>query len=85
MTSVLISLLLALRGVAQSRALFYLEVLALHHPLQVLQRSRAAAGTSPITATEPADGARGHFLEATCARVVADTGKPRPLSSPTMR
>jgi putative transposase len=37
---VLISLLLTLRGLAQSRALLHLEVLALRHQLQVLQRSR---------------------------------------------
>lgn len=40
MTSVLLSLLLTLRGVAQSRAALHLEVLALRHQSQVLQRSR---------------------------------------------
>jgi putative transposase len=41
MTSVLISLLAMLRGVVQSRAALHLEVLALRHQLQVLQRSRS--------------------------------------------
>jgi putative transposase len=40
MTSVLLSLLLTLRGLAQSRTSLHLEVLALRHQLQVLQRSR---------------------------------------------
>jgi len=40
MTSVLISCLLTLRGIAQSRVAIHLEVLALRHQLQVLQRSR---------------------------------------------
>ena len=40
MMSALISLLLTLRGLAQSRAALHLEVLALHHQLQVLERSR---------------------------------------------
>ena len=40
MTSVLLSLLLTLRGLAQSRAALHLEVLALRHQLQVLQRWR---------------------------------------------
>src|SRR5213596_1710291 len=40
MMSVLISLLLTLRGLARSRAALRLEVLALRHQLQVLQRSR---------------------------------------------
>ena len=40
MTSLLISLVLTLRGLAQSRAALHLEVLALRHQLQVLQRSR---------------------------------------------
>jgi hypothetical protein len=40
MTSVLISLLLTLRGLVQSRAALHLKVLALRHQLQVLQRSR---------------------------------------------
>jgi hypothetical protein len=40
MTSVLFSLLLTVRGLAQSRAALHLEVLALRHQLQVLQRSR---------------------------------------------
>ena len=40
MTSVLLSLLLTLRGLAQSRAALHLEVLALRHRLQVLERSR---------------------------------------------
>src|SRR5882762_4830516 len=40
MTSVLISLVLTLRGLAQSRAALHLEVLALRHQVQVLQRSR---------------------------------------------
>ena len=38
--SVLISLLLTLRGIVRSRAALHLEVLALRHQLQVLQRSR---------------------------------------------
>ena len=40
MISVLVSLLLTLRGLAQSRAALHLEVLALRHQLQVLQRTR---------------------------------------------
>lgn len=40
MISVLISLLQTLRGLAQSRAALHLEVLALRHQLQVLQRTR---------------------------------------------
>ena len=40
MISVLISLLQTLRGLAQSRAVLHLEVLALRHQLQVLQRAR---------------------------------------------
>jgi len=40
MTSVLISLVLTLRGLARSRAALHLEVLALRHQLHVLQRSR---------------------------------------------
>jgi transposase InsO family protein len=40
MSSVLISILLTLRGLAQSRAVLHLEVLALRHQLEVLQRSR---------------------------------------------
>lgn len=40
MTSVLISLLAMLRGPVRSRAALHLEVLALRHQLQVLQRSR---------------------------------------------
>jgi putative transposase len=40
MMSVPISLLLTLRGLARSRAALHLEVLALRHQLQVLQRSR---------------------------------------------
>ena len=40
MNSVLVSLLLTLRGLARSRAALHLEVLALRHQLQVLQRSR---------------------------------------------
>jgi putative transposase len=40
MTSVLISFLATLRGVVRSRAVLHLEVLALRHQLQVLQRSR---------------------------------------------
>src|SRR5262245_52660789 len=38
--SVLISMLLTLGGVARSRVALHVEVLALHHQLQVLQRSR---------------------------------------------
>jgi len=38
MTAVLISLLATLRGIVRSRAA-YLEVLAIRHQLQVLQRS----------------------------------------------
>jgi putative transposase len=38
--AVLISLLDMLRGVPRSRAALHLEVLALRHQLQVLQRSR---------------------------------------------
>src|SRR6476660_6018301 len=40
MMSVLISLLGTLRGFVRSRAALHLEVLALRHQLQVLQRSR---------------------------------------------
>jgi hypothetical protein len=40
MISVLISLLLTLRGLARSRAGSTFEVLALRHQLQVLERSR---------------------------------------------
>jgi putative transposase len=40
MLSVLISLLLTLRGVARTRAALHLEVLALRHQLQVLQRTK---------------------------------------------
>jgi hypothetical protein len=40
MTSALIPLLLTLRGLVRSRAARHLEVLALRHQLQVLQRSR---------------------------------------------
>ena len=40
MMSALISLLLTLRGWARSRAALHLEVLALRHQLQVLERSR---------------------------------------------
>jgi putative transposase len=38
--SVLLSLLRTLRGLAQSRAALHIEVLALRHQLQVLQRSQ---------------------------------------------
>ena len=38
--SVFLSLLLTLRSCARSRAVLQLEVLALRHQLQVLQRSR---------------------------------------------
>src|SRR6267378_1780315 len=44
MLSVLISLVLTLRGIVRSRAALHLEVLALCHRLQALQ----AARTSPI-------------------------------------
>src|SRR6266487_1973752 len=40
MMSVLISVLAALRGLIRSRAVLHLEVLALRHQLQVLQRSQ---------------------------------------------
>src|SRR5882672_10953793 len=40
MTSVLMSVLAMLRGVVRSRAALHLEILALRHQLQVLQRSR---------------------------------------------
>src|SRR5204862_1822003 len=40
MMPALISLLLTLRGFARSRAALHLEILALRHQLQVLQRSR---------------------------------------------
>ena len=40
MMSVLISLVPTLRGIVRSRAALHLEVLALRHQLQVLQRSR---------------------------------------------
>jgi putative transposase len=40
MTSVLVSLLQTVRGLARSRAALHLEVLALRHQLQVIQRSR---------------------------------------------
>src|SRR6266436_5624587 len=39
MTSVLISLLLTLRGLVRSRGALHLEVLGLRHQIQVLQRS----------------------------------------------
>jgi len=41
MTSVLISLLATVRGVLRSRAALHLEVLALRHQVQVLQRSQS--------------------------------------------
>ena len=41
MTSVLISLLTTVRGVLRSRAALHLEVLALRHQVQVLQRSQS--------------------------------------------
>lgn len=50
MMSVLLSLLLTLRGSACSRAALRLEVLALRHQLQVLQRAR-----SPRLRLTPAD------------------------------
>jgi hypothetical protein len=40
MISALVSFLQTLRGLAQSRAALHLEVLALRHQLQVLQRTR---------------------------------------------
>ena len=40
MITVLVSLLQTLRGLVQSRAALHLEVLALRHQLQVLQRTR---------------------------------------------
>src|SRR5262245_22672782 len=40
MTCVLMSVLAMLRGVVRSRASLHLEILALRHQLQVLQRSR---------------------------------------------
>jgi putative transposase len=40
MIAVLIALVLTLRGVAQSRRALHLDVLALRHQLQVLQRKR---------------------------------------------
>ena len=40
MTSVLMSLLVTLRAVVRSRAALHLEMLALRHQLQVLQRSQ---------------------------------------------
>jgi putative transposase len=40
MTSVLLPLLLTLRGLVRSRIALHLDVLALRHQLQVLQRSR---------------------------------------------
>src|SRR5262247_1289456 len=40
MTSLLISLLAMLRGAVRSRAALHLEILALRHQLQLLQRSR---------------------------------------------
>ena len=40
MTSVLISILATLQGLVRSRAALHLEVLALRHQLQVLERSR---------------------------------------------
>jgi hypothetical protein len=43
MTSVLLSVLLTLRSSARSRAALHLEVLALRHQLQVLERSRPRA------------------------------------------
>src|SRR2546425_13102043 len=67
MTSVLISLLLTLRGFARSRAALDLEVLALHHQLKMLQRSetrrlrlveadrliRAMSRTNPLWGAPP--------------------------------
>jgi putative transposase len=50
MRSVLVSLVLTLRSSVRSRADLQLEMLALRHQLQVLQRSRAAR--LPLT---PAD------------------------------
>ena len=44
MMSVLLSLLLTLRGSARSRAALQFEVLALRHQLQVLQRTRVLSG-----------------------------------------
>jgi hypothetical protein len=40
MTSVLVSVLATLRGLLRSRAALHVEVLALRHQVQVLQRSR---------------------------------------------
>jgi putative transposase len=40
MTPVLISLLATLRGIVRSRAALHVEILALRHQLQVLQRSQ---------------------------------------------
>jgi putative transposase len=40
MISLLVSILQTLRGLAQSRVALHLEVLALRHQLQVLQRTR---------------------------------------------
>jgi len=40
MTSVLISILATLQGLVRSRAALHLEVLALRHQLQVLERCR---------------------------------------------
>ena len=40
MTSMLMSLLATLRGVVRSRAALHLEILALRHQVQVLQRSQ---------------------------------------------
>src|SRR5687768_9889130 len=40
MTSVFVAFLLTLRSLARSRAALHLEVLALRHQLQVLERSR---------------------------------------------
>jgi hypothetical protein len=46
MTSVLISLLSTVRGIVRSRAALHLEVLALRHQLEVLQRSHLAGCVS---------------------------------------
>jgi hypothetical protein len=40
MTSVLLALLATLRGIVRSRAALHLEILALRHQVQVLQRSQ---------------------------------------------
>src|SRR5262245_9353270 len=62
MTSVLISFLSTLRGVARSRAALHLEILALRHQLQVLQT--VASAPAVLSNDRPvALGVSGTFME----------------------